>query len=85
MKKEIKSRWYVEIFDGNYDVAFKRIYIPCVDVNLDYGKCLKKLWKRICKMNRYMDNIFVFAYIESEDGELHDISSYWVNEELECI
>lgn len=77
-----KSRWFVEISEDVYGAtATQRVYIPCrSDVN--HVKCLKKLWKHYDKMFYMMDNINVSAYVESEDGELCDMSQRWIYEEM---
>lgn len=85
--KEVKSRWYVEILDDSMEcgcVAKSRIYLPCLR-DVDYMKCLKKLWKRLCKMYKNM-NVSVCAFLESQDGgELHNVSDWWTYEEMEYM
>lgn len=85
-KNEVKSRWYVEIVDDSMKCGFsahRKIYLPICS-NVNYGKCLKKLWKRCNKIYACIDNISIYAFIESEeDGELHDMSQFWMYEELE--
>lgn len=81
----MKSRWYVIISEEMYGAeASEIIYLPPMrDVN--YGKCLKKVWKHYWKMYEKMPNVSVWAIIESEDGECHDMSQFWIYEELGCM
>lgn len=91
------SRWYVEIersaycsFSGMDFSDIKRVYVYPNEYGCDISKCLKKTWKHyenlefeILKSNNFSYNVDVRAYVESEDGEIHDISWYWVCEQVE--
>ena len=86
----VKSLWFVEIIDGSMGCEVSnRIYVPFRPwLDIDYEKCLKKLWKRIDKeYESYMRkgmNVSVLAHVEdAETGEYQELSSYWVNEELD--
>lgn len=90
------SRWYVEIEESMYDSFYcmdddyiTRIYVyPNGESNAT--QLLKKVWKHYNKLafqkmkecNFYI-NVEARAYIESEDGELHDLSQYWCYEQIE--
>lgn len=90
------SRWYVEIrtydevysFGGYYS---KKVYLYRNDDFTNMTACLKKAWKHYLKEARkqekasgYSISIEVRAYTESEYGELHELSIYWVMEQMEC-
>lgn len=93
--RKYHSRWYVEIktYDEiyGYGCHTKRVYLYRNDVFTDMSRCLKKAWKHYTEEARkqeeasgYNISIEVKAYIESEEGELHDLSLYWVCEQMEC-
>lgn len=88
------SRWYIEI--KTYDEVYgygchtKRVYLYRNDVFTDMSKCLKKAWKHYYKEARKQEekagttiSVEVKAYIESEYGELHELSYYWLCEQME--
>lgn len=70
------TKYFVEVSEEMYGtVATVKHYSP------ECGKTLKKLWKHLLKtVAPFVD---VRAFVESEDGELTDVSLYWYNEELE--
>lgn len=89
------SRWYVEVrtYDEIYGLGYhsKKVYLYRNDDFTNMPKCLKKAWKHYIEEARkqeeasgYTISIEVRAYIESEEGELHDLSLYWVMEQMEC-
>jgi len=88
------SRWYVEIrtYDEiyGYGCHTKRVYLYRNDDSTNMTACLKKVWKYYCKEARkqeeasgYSISIYVTAYIESEYGELHELSNHWAIEQME--
>ena len=79
------SRWYVVIGDEMYGAtAYRTIYIPG-GRDVDYIKCLKKLFKRINKQYEKagLYNVSVYAYMENEDGEVKKMDDFWYWEETE--
>ena len=77
------SRWYVVIGDEMYGAtAYKRIYVPG-GRDVDYIKCLKKLYKRINKQYEKagLYDMGVYAYMENEDGEVEKLDDHWGWEE----
>lgn len=91
------SRWYIEIDESAYcgctcmDYKAKtRVYIyPDCSHDCDITKCLKKVWKHYRKlayqkMKEYDFSITinVFAYTETEDGSVEDLSLWWWHEQL---
>lgn len=88
------SRWYVEIrtYDEVYGLGYhsKKVYLYRNDDFTNMSKCLKKAWKHYCEEARKQEekagatiSVEVRAYIESEEGELHELSNYWVYEQME--
>ena len=79
------SRWYVVIGDEMYGAtAYRTIYIPG-GRDVDYIKCLKKLFKRINKQYEKagLYDMSVYAYMENEDGEVERMDMFWFYEETE--
>ena len=85
--KKYNSRWYVEVVDDSYPCqSIRRIYVPLAYEEVDYFKCLKKLWKRISRQCQGQDKINVLAYVESEDGgDVSEISCIWEYQTLDCM
>lgn len=88
------SRWYVEIrtYDEVYGLGYhsKKVYLYRNDDFTNMTTCLKKAWKHYTeearkqeKASGYSISIEVRAYIESEEYELHELSNYWVCEQME--
>ncbi len=70
------TRYYVEVSEEMYGtVASEKHYSP------ESGKTLKKLWKYLCKVSAPWAD--VTAFVETEDGEAHDVSRGWYFEEEE--
>ena len=79
------SRWYVVIGDEMYGAtAYRTIYVPG-GRDVDYIKCLTKLFKRINKQYEKagLYDVSVYAYMENEDGEVKKMDDFWYWEETE--
>ena len=79
------SRWYVVIGDEMYGAtAYRTIYVPG-GRDVDYIKCLKKLFKRINKQYEKagLYDASIYAYMENEDGEVKRMDMFWFYEETE--
>ena len=90
------SRWYVEIAESDcgafygLDIPYiTRVYVYPYNES-DTIRCLKKVWNHYNKLAfqqmkecNFCINVEARAYIESEDGELHDLSQYWCYEQIE--
>lgn len=91
------SRWYVEIDESAYCSStgmdyseITRVYVYPNEYGCDISKCLKKVWRHYNKLafekmkeHDFRIEIVVNAYVESEYGEVNDISWYWICEKLE--
>lgn len=88
------SRWYVEIrtYDEIYGLGYhsKKVYLYRNDDSTNMTTCLKKAWKHYLKdamkqeeASGYSISVQVEAYIESEEGELHEFSNHWAIEQME--
>lgn len=92
------SRWYIEIDESAYCSStgmdyseLTRVYVyPDCSHDCDIIKCLKKAWKHYNKLayqkmkeHDFRIEVRVNAYIESEYGDVEDISWFWLCEQME--
>lgn len=72
------AKYFVTITEDMYGATTRR-RIECPVAS---ELVLKKMWKRYCKMYRYMDSFNVSAHMEDETG-LYDLSMFWCLQEQE--
>lgn len=76
------SRYFLEIVDDTMGYqATARMYMPLPYDDLDMVKCLKKWFKRVepafLRASANGLDIAVYAMMETEDGEIHNLSAVW--------